>query len=120
MAMNRRQRARRAAAEHASGTRMSDRISARRAITLEIGEVVLCGIDANDRGALAAALEHELVLALGGETLRALRAGSRDRVDGGTISLDMNRGILPLGRQIAQAVERSLIEPTPEGKSSKR
>ena len=111
MAMKRRQRARRVVAEDAPGTRIDDAISARPAITIEIGEVVLRGIDVGDRGALAAALERELTSVLGdGETTRIFRAGTRARIDGGTISFEGNRSAPALGRQIAQAVQRSLIE----------
>jgi hypothetical protein len=112
MAMNRRQRERRTAADNASGARIDDATAARPAITLDIGEVVLRGIDPGDRNALAAVLERELVSVLGdGGMPRTLRAGGRDRVDGGVISLKADENAPAIGRQIAHAVQRSLIEP---------
>jgi hypothetical protein len=79
-------------------------------IHLEIGELVLRGIEVRDRSTLAETLERELTLSLG-EMTRTLRSGARERVDGGVISLEANRSASTIGRQIAQAVQRSLIEP---------
>jgi hypothetical protein len=124
MAMNRRQRARRAVAENPSGARIDDAPAARSSITLDIGEVILRGIDAGDRNLLAEALERELVLALGArETIETLRSGAHERVNGGVISLEANHSAPAIGRQIAQVVQRSLIASTPsvgELKISKR
>ena len=124
MAMNLRRRARQARVKSDYRARIDDSMPARPAVMLEIGEVVLRGIDVGDRNALAGALERELASALGdGEMIRMLGAGTRERIDGGTISLEDNRGAPALGCQIAQAVQRSLIEPMPSAgglKSSKR
>lgn len=124
MAMNRRQRARRAVTGNAAGAWIDDATAARSAITLDIGEVMLRGIDVSDRNLLAEALERELVLALGArETIETLRSGAHERVNGGVISLEANHSAPAIGRQIAQAVQRSLIASTPsvgELKISKR
>ena len=120
MAMNRRRRARRAMTKSDHRVRIDNSMSARPAVTLDIGEVVLRGIDVGDRNALAAALERELTLVLGdGEMSRTLRAGARDRVDGGVIPLEANQSAPAIGRQIAQAVQRSLIEPMPSSDGAK-
>jgi hypothetical protein len=112
MAMNRRQRARRVAVPRDSAMRIDDGNLARPFVTLEIDELTLRGIDVSDRRLLAEALERELVLALGArETLETLRSGARERVDGGVISIEANHGAPTIGRQIAQAVRRSLSEP---------
>jgi hypothetical protein len=112
--MSRRERARRAVSEHDFARPMDRSFAARPAITLEIGEVVLRGIDVGDRHALAAGLERELAVALGaGEMMRTLRSGAHERVDGGMISLEGNPSAPSIGRQIAQVVQRSLIASTP-------
>jgi hypothetical protein len=124
MAMNRRRRARRGMAQDDFRARIDEPTPARAAVTLEIGEVVLRGIDVRDGNVLAGTLERELVSVLvGGELAQALRTGERPRVDGGTIFLEASSGAPAIGRKIAQAVQRSLVEPTPglgAANSSKR
>lgn len=124
MAMNLRRRARRGMAQDDFRARIDEPAPARPAVTLEIGEVVLRGIDVRDGNMLAGALERELVSVLGdGELAQALRAGERARVDGGAIFVEASSGAPAIGREIAQAVHRSLVEPMPSlgaTKSSKR
>jgi hypothetical protein len=114
MAMNERRRTRTAASQNSSHARIDDAIAARPALKIEIDEVVLRGINVGGRSALAAALERELTSMLSdGETTRTLRSNARERIDGGTIFLEANRDVPGLGREIAQAVQRSLIELMP-------
>lgn len=114
MAMNLRRRARRGMAQDDFRASIDEPAPARPAVTLEIGEVVLRGIDVRDGNMLAGTLERELVSVLGaGELAQALRAGARARVDGGTIFLKASSGAPAIGREIAQAVQRSLVEPMP-------
>ena len=124
MAMNLRRRARRGMAQDDFRTRIDESTPARPAVTLEIGEVVLRGIDVRDGNMLAETLERELVSVLGaGDLAQALRTGSRARVDGGTIFVEAGSGAPTIGREIAQAVQRSLVEPMPSlgaAKGSKR
>ena len=124
MAMNLRRRARRGMAQDDFRTRIDESTPARPAVTLEIGEVVLRGIDVRDGNMLAETLERELVSVLGaGELAQELRAGARARVDGGTIFVEASSGAPTIGREIAQAVQRSLVEPMPSlgaAKGSKR
>jgi hypothetical protein len=120
MAMNRRQRARMGAVGGAAGTHAGAPLPARPAITLEIGEVVLRGIDIGDRKAFAAALERELTVLLGeGRMPRMLPAGARHRVDGGVISLAANHGAPAVGREVARVVQRSLAGPLPDAGEAK-
>jgi hypothetical protein len=124
MAMNLRRRARRSMAQDDFRARIDEPTPARPAVTLEIGEGVLRGIEVRDGNMLAGTLERELVSVLvAGELAQALRAGERARVDGGTIFLEASGGAPAIGREIAQAVRRSLVEPAPSlgaGNSSKR
>ena len=110
MAMNRRQRARASAAVTAANRLGREPLPSHSAITLDIGGVVLHGIDIQDRNGLAAALEGELAAVLAeADVTPALHGGGRDRVDGGVISLEENHSSPAVGRQIAHAVQRSLI-----------
>jgi hypothetical protein len=124
MAMNLRRRARQAMAQGDFRSAVSEQTSALTPIHLEIGELVLRGIEVGDRNSLAETLERELALSLGeGEMTRTLRSGARERVDGGVIPLPANQSAPAIGRQIAQAVCRSLVEPMPNAggtHSSKR
>jgi hypothetical protein len=124
MAMNRRQRARRAMVEGDYRLVIGQQTPERAPIHLEIGELVLRGIEVGDRNSLAETLERELALSLGeGEMTRTLRSGARERVGGGVIPLPANQSAPAIGRQIAQAVCRSLVEPMPNAggaHSSKR
>jgi hypothetical protein len=114
MAMNLRRRARRGMAQDDFRARIDEPTPARPAVKLEIGEVVLRGIDVRDGNVIAGTLERELVSVLvAGELAQALRAGERARVDGGTIFLEASSGAPAIGREIARAVQRSLVEPTP-------
>jgi len=120
MAMNERRRARLATAERDCRVRIDNAMAVRPAVALDIGEIVLRGIDVSDHYALAGALKGALASALGEwEMTRRLRSGAREWADGGTISLDANRGVSAIGRQIAQAVQRSLIQPAPSAGGAK-
>jgi hypothetical protein len=112
MAMNRRQRARQSATKHDASVRTGNASALRPEIRLEIGEVVLRGIDIRDRNGLAVALERELAGVLGeANVMGALQGGARDRVDGGVISLEASQSSPAMGGQIAHAVQRSLVGP---------
>jgi hypothetical protein len=75
-------------------------------VELHIGELVLEGVAAGDRGAVAEALRAELarLVAEGGVPAAWSAGGGAARLDGGSFPLQPGASAAQLGAQVARAV----------------